>query len=213
MAKNISIRVAKDDDCDAILTFIREHYYKEEPITISHPEAGHTVDDEAFCMTHVVHDTVLVAIDGESAALVGVLIAGPIVPGDADEMLRNAEKSSKKWSDIQKLLAYIETKADVLGKFNLERALHCHVLTVHQAYRGNRIGQRLFEQCFANAQKLNYKLMSVDCTSIFTNQIAERCGMNCISTVTYDEYNEFIGEKLFQPREPNFEIKTFVREI
>ncbi|KAG5675580.1 hypothetical protein PVAND_005474 [Polypedilum vanderplanki] len=213
MAKNISIRVAKIENYDNVLNFIRKHYYNEEPITISHPESGHTIDDEKFSMSHIVHDTVLMAIDDQSSETVGVLIAGPIEKGDAIEMLKNAEKSSKKWSDIQKFLAYIEIKADVLGKFNLEKALHCHVLTVHQDYRGNRIGQRLFEQCFENARKLNYKLMSVDCTSIFTIRIAEKCGMDCISTTTYDEYNQSIGEKLFLPKKPNLEIKTFVKKI
>lgn len=213
MSKNIFIRVAKNSDYDAVLNFIRKHYYKEEPITISHPESGHTIDDEHYSMSHLAHDTVLMAIDSDNEQLVGVLIAGPIEAGDADEMLENAKNSSKKWGDISKFLAYIEKKADVLGKFNLDKALHCHVLTVHQDYRGNRIGQQLFEYCFVNGRKLNYKMMSTDCTSIFTIKIAERCGMDCISTVTYDEYADFIGEKLFQPKEPNLEIKTFVKLI
>jgi arylalkylamine N-acetyltransferase len=213
MLKNISIRVAKSDDYEAILDLIRKHCYEEEPITISHPIPGHTVDDENFSMSHIVHDTVLLAIDDESEKIAGVLIAGPIYPGDADEMLKSAEKSSRKWGDIQKLLAYIGKKADVLGKFNLDKALHCHLLTVHQAYRGNRIGQGLFEQSFENARKLNYKLMSVDCTSVFSARVAERCGMECISAVTYAEYNEAIGEQLFRPQKPNLEIKTFAKRI
>ena len=211
MSINITIRVAKSADHDAVLNFIREHYYKEEPITISHPEPGHTIDDEIFSLSHIEHDTVLIAFNSDE--IVGILIAGPIEPGDADFMLENSKNSSKKWGDIQKFLAYIEKKADVLGKFNLDRALHCHILTSHQKYRGNGIGQKLFEYSFENGRNLNYKLMSTDCTSIFTIKIAENLGMECISTVTYDEYNEILGERLFQPREPNFEIKTFVKKL
>lgn len=211
--KSISIQVAKSSDYDSILDFIRQHYYQEEPITISHPEKGHTADDEKFTMSHIGHNSTLMAIDNETNKIVGVLIAGPIEHGDAEEMLRDAEKSSKKWGDIQKLLAYIEMKANVLDKFNLNRALHCHALSAHQDYRGNGIGQRLFEEWFIIAQKLNYKLVSTDCTSIFTAKIAERCGMMCVSTVTYDEYNESIGKQLFVPKAPNFDIKTFVKGI
>ncbi|KAL7042231.1 hypothetical protein ACKWTF_001076 [Chironomus riparius] len=213
MSINITIRVAKSADHDAVLSFIREHYYKEEPITISHPEPGHTIDDEIFSMSHIEHDTILMAFNSDSNEIVGILIAGPIQAGDADTMLEDAKKSSKKWSDILKFLAFIEQKADVLGKFNLDRALHCHILTSHQKYRGNGIGQKLFEYCFENGRDLNYKLMSVDCTSVFTIKIAERCGMECISTVRYDEYNEILGECLFQPQEPNVEIKTFVKKL
>lgn len=213
MTMDIAIRVAKTSDHDEVLKFIREHYYKEEPITISHPEPGHTIDDENFSMSHIVHDTVLIACDVNQNKTVGVLIAGPIEAGDADAMLENSKNSSKKWGDIQQFLAYIEKKADVLGRFNLDRGIHCHILTVHQEYRGNGIGQKLFKYCFENGRNLNYKLMSVDCTSIFTCRIAERLGMECISTVTYDEYNEILGEKLFIPREPNFEVRTFVKEL
>ncbi|XP_070509270.1 arylalkylamine N-acetyltransferase-like 2 [Chironomus tepperi] len=213
MSINITIRVAKSADHDAVLKFIREHYYKEEPITISHPEPGHTVDDEIFSMSHIEHDTILMAFNSDNDEIVGILIAGPIELGDADVMLEDAKKASKKWGDILRLLAYIEKKADVLGRFNLDTVLHCHVLTSHKKYRGNGIGQKLFEYCFENARNLNYKLMSTDCTSIFTTKIAEKCGMECISTVTYDEYNELLGERLFQPQEPNFEIKTFVKKL
>jgi len=213
MSINITIRVAKSDDHDAVLNFIREHYYKEEPITISHPEPGHTVDDEIFSMSHIEHDTILMAFNNDNDEIVGILIAGPIEEGDADAMLEDSKNSSKKWGDIMKFLAYIEKKADVLGKFNVDKALHCHILTSHQKYRGNGIGQKLTEYCFENGRNMNYKLMSVDCTSVFTINIAERCGMECISTVTYDEYNEILGERLFQPREPNLEIKTFVKKL
>jgi GNAT superfamily N-acetyltransferase len=164
-------------------------------------------------MSHLVHGTCVIAVDDENGKIVGVLIAGPIKHTDADEMIENAKISSKKWGDIQRLLAYIEKKADVLGKFNLDVALHCQVLSVHKDYRGNRIGQKLFDFCFENAKKLGFKLMSVDCTSVFSIHVAEKLNMEYISTVTYDEYNQTLGEKLFIPIAPNFEIKTFIRHL
>lgn len=213
MSINVTIRVAESSDYDAVLTFIREHYYKEEPITISHPEIGHTSDDENFTMSHIAYGTCLIACSAENKEIIGVLIAGPIEHGDADLMLESSKNSSKKWGDIQKLLAYIEKKSDVLGKYNLDKALHCHVLTVHQKYRGNRIGQKLFDYCFQNGKNLNYKLMSTDCTSIYSIKIAEKLDMTCIFTTTFDEYNKYLGENLFQPKEPNGVIKTFVKHL
>lgn len=119
----------------------------------------------------------------------------------------------KQKSDISKILAYIEKKADVLGNFNLEEAVHCHAVGVHHDYRGNRIGQKLFEKFFDVAKALDYQLLSVDCTSIFSNRICEQLEMDLVSSVSYDEYNMKIGEKLFKSIEPNTEIRTYVKKL
>lgn len=213
MKKN-SFRVAEQEDFNEILEFIREHYYKEEPLTLAHPEPGHTKDDEEFTMSHIIYKTVLLAIDDENGKMVGVLIAGPIEHGDAEKMLENAEFcETKKWSDISKFLAYIEKKADVLGKFNLERAVHCHAVGVHYNYRGNKIGKKLFEKFFDHAKALNYQLFSVDITSIYSMRICEQLEMDLVSSVSYDEYNKKIGEELFKIIEPNTEIRTYIKKL
>lgn len=213
MALNILFRVAKNDDHENLLEFLREHYYKEEPITISHPIKGHTKDDEEFTMSHIDHGTVLLAIDSKNDKIIGAFVAGPIEVGDVEKMLEESEKSEKKWGEIMKFLAYIESKANVLEKFKVEKSLHCHVLAVHHDYRGNKIGQKLFENSFINAKKLGYKILSADCTSIFSIKISQQLGMECVSIVTYEEYNKIIGKDLFISHSPNNEIKTFVKQL
>lgn len=214
MAKSISIRVAQSCDYDTVLEFLRSYYYKEEPITITHPEAGHTKDDEEFTMSHIKYESVLIATDDDSGTVAGALVAGPIEPGDADAMEEAAKTTeTKKWRDISLLLAYIEKKADVLNRFQMPRALHVHAVGVHHDYRGQRIGEKLFDSCFVNAKRLNYAMVTTDCTSVYSIKIAERRGMECVSSVTYAEYNRMIGVDLYQPKEPNIEIKTFIKKI
>lgn len=212
MSKAISIRVAEAKDYQPILDLLREFYYKEEPITISHPEPGHTKDDEDFTMSWIPHKTVLVAIDDASGKVVGALNAGPIAHGDADMMIEEAKTAeTKKWRDILLLLAYLEKRADVLHRFSVPKALHVHALGVDSSYRGQKIGERLFSACFDNGKRLDYPMVTTDCTSVFSINIAERLGMQCVERTTYDEYNESIGECLFQPKKPNTEIRTFVK--
>jgi GNAT superfamily N-acetyltransferase len=213
MAKSISIRVATKSDYDDVIGLLREYYYKEEPITISHPEPGHTKDDEAFTMGFFDTESILIATDDETGTVVGALNAGPIMPGDADLMVEEAKTATtKKWREIMLLLAYLEKKADVLQRLQIPKALHIHALGVHREFRGQRIGEKLFNFCFDNAKRLHYPMVTTDCTSIYSIALAERCGMERISSVTYDEYNKSIGEDLYQPKAPNFEIITFVKK-
>ena len=214
MSKKFSTRVAKASDYDIVLDFLREYYYKEEPITVSHPLPGHTKDDEKFTMSMLPFETVLLATDDDNEQLVGVLVGGPIEHGDADKMIEDSKKTeTKKWRDIMLLLAYIEKKADILNRFNIQKALHVHVLGVNHEYRGNKLGNKLFEACFENAKRLNYPMVTTDFTSVFSIKIGEQLGMNKVSQVTYHEYNGLLGHKLFQPKFPNFEILTFVKKI
>lgn len=211
MTKKFSIRVADVKDNVNILEFIREHFYKEEPFTTSYVEPEQTWDDEEFTLSHIADKTVLIACDAHSK-IAGVLIAFPNHQGDAEKVLKSAEiHGTKKFCDLQKFLIYIEKKAGSFEKFNVKKSLHCHALGVHRDYRGNKIGQKLFEKFFDLGKTLNYRLMTVDCTNIFSMKIAEKLGMKMISSVTYEEYNEVIGEKLFYCKEPNVAIKTFAK--
>lgn len=213
MSKNFKTRVATSFDHDAVLDFFRLHYYKEEAITVSHPQPGHTKDDEEFTMSCIPFETVLLAFDDESR-IVAALAAGPIEPGDADKMIEDAKTAkTEKWRDIMLLLAYIEKKADVLNQFHIPKALHVHALGVHHRYRGNKLGERMFAACFENAKRLDYPMVTTDFTSKFSIKIADQLKMEKVSRVTYEEYNEAIGHKLFQPKDGNYEILTYIKRI
>ena len=214
MSKSISLRIAEKSDYDRVINLFREFYYKEEPLTLSHPEPGHTQDDEDFTFSFFDCGTMLFAEDDVTGMIAGALSAGPIEHGDADAMIEAAKTTeTKKWRDISLFLAYLEKKADVLHRFNVPKALHIHALGVHRDYRGLGIGEKLFNSCFDNAKRLNYPLVTTDCTSVYSIKIAERCGMEKVSLTTYEEYNRSIGEDLFHPKEPNLEIVTFAKKI
>lgn len=211
----ILIRVVKEEEQDLVMDLLREAYYREEPLTVSHPTPGYTKDDEEFTViTNFKHGTCLVAVDEENGKIAGALAAGPVDHDSADELIEAAKTTAtEKWRDISLFLAFIEKKADMFGRFDIPNAIHIQALGVHRDYRGQRIGERLFKFCFENARKLNYPLVSADCTSIYSMKIAERCGMEHVSSVTYDEYNKSIGRELFKPVEPNLVIKTFVKHL
>lgn len=214
MSENISIRIATDSDYNDILDCLRNYYYKEEPITIFYREPGHTKDDEEATISKIKYGTVLIAVDSETSKVAGILIASPRDSTSIEKKIEAAEiAETKKWKDILTFLIYIEKKADIFNRYQITDTLYVNALAVNSHYRGQRIGEKLFSACFENAAKLNYSSVSADCTIIYSIKIAERLGMDCAATVTYEEYNKEVGEELFLPKEPNFEIKTFVKKF
>lgn len=211
---DIKYATATVEEHDQILDFIRIHYYREEPITIGHPEKKQTADDEKFSMSFLSEHTVFKATDGITGELVGVLISGAIKPGDVEEMLAEAETTeTKKWSDILKLLAYREGKADVCRRFNVEKSLHVQVMGVDPSHRGKSIGVNLLKFAMAKAKELGFKMLSIDCTSVYSIALAEKLKLECVSVVAFADYRNDEGVVLFNPPSPHTHIKSFIQRL
>lgn len=87
------------------------------------------------------------------------------------------------------------------------------MVAVHSDYKNQGIAKKLFESCFQLAQQRNLKVVCVDCTNFYTSKIAQKIGMELVSTVTFDEYNKHLGTHLFASRPPHNAIRTFVKKI
>lgn len=209
--KNIAYRVASANDKEHILDFVREHYYPEEPITIGNEPPQQSAEDEEFSLSTIEYGTTVVATldDGQ---IVGVLLSSPIEPGDAEQMVDEAiQCKNKKWSEILLLLAHLEKRANVCERFNVNRALHIHVMGVDKRFRGNSIGIDLMKKCMELGKEHGYPITSVDCTSVYSIKIAEKLNMDCIGVLAFEDYTDEIGKQIFRPPAPHTHIKTFVK--
>lgn len=207
---DIEIKIADASEVCIIDDFITEHFLPHEPIQMSHVRKDEIMEPlpPDLIRECIASQTTLVAFKGSK--LVGVLIAGE-VSAEADEFIEDEQKFGAKAADIFGFLNYIEKKADYCHRLNIPRSLHIHIVNIHADHFRQGIAKKLFSYCIENGRRKNFPAMTVDCTSFFTSKIAETFDMTCVSTITYDEYNEHVGQTLFVPREPHTEIKSFVK--
>jgi len=212
MSCEISFRVAVESEHDKVLQFLRQHFFPEEPLSNAHPIKDDSMDEE-FCLSLLPLGNITWAVDNNNN-IAGLVMCGEITQNYALESWNESETTTnRKWRDILKFMSHIEAKANVCKRFGVTEALHLHGVVVNKAYRGRAIGSMLINECFNIASSRHYRIVSADCTSIYTSRIAESLGMECLSTVTYDEYHDKIGEELFHPISPHTEIRTFVKGI
>lgn len=212
---DIAIRIADEADLPAIESFIEDHFVKSEPTLSSYQledeiQLPHTdEDDDEFIKECILNGTTFMAHNLQNQ-LVGVAVAGRIKPNEHVETLEAASVANdRKFIEIMKFLAFIEHRADVCNRLGVPESLHLHIISVRKDDYGNGIGGRLFAAYIENARRNGYLALSVDCTSFFTSKIAKRFGMKLLSTVSYDEYNEYVGEKVFRAREPHTVVRSF----
>lgn len=211
MNSEIIFRVAVESEHDDVLRFLRENFFTEEPINNAYPIKDESMEEE-FILSLLPLGNIILAIDVSNSFVAGLLSFGEITQNYAQESWNESETTTnRKWRDILKFMSFIESKSRVCERFGVERALHLHGVTVDKGYRGRSIGKRLFSECFKVAKSRNYRLVSADCTSIYSIHIAESLGMECVSTATYDEYHKKLGDKIFNPTPPHTEIKSFVK--
>lgn len=213
MSCEITFREATESEHDKVLEFLRQHFFTEEAINNAYPIKDESME-EKFILSLLPQGNIIFAIDSSNNSVAGLASFGEITSRYAQESWDESETTTnRKWRDILKFMSHIEAKSNVCERFNVTKALHLHGVTVDKAYRGRAIGKRLFEECFKVAERRNYRIVSADCTSIYSIRIAQSVGMECVSTVTYDEYHEKIGDKIFNPTQPHDEIKSFVKKI
>lgn len=214
MNSEITFRTASESERDVVLRFLREHFFAEEPINNAYPIKDESMEEE-FILSLLPDGGVIFAVDSASDdRIAGLATFGEITTNYPQETWDLSETTkNRKWKDVLKFMAHIDTKSDVCRRFGVTAALHLHGVTVDKEYRGRAIGKMLFNKCFAVAASRGFGIVSADCTSVHSIRIAEAVGMECVSTVTYDEYHEKIGEQIFQPIAPHHEIKTFVKKL
>lgn len=227
----IVFRLATVSEHDKVLQFLRQHFFTEEPINNAYPIKDESME-EKFILSLLAADEpegdIILAIDSSSTLnssnndvhldnndkIVGMLAFGKITRTYSQESLDESETTTNlKWKDILKFMSYIESKSNVCERFDVDEALHIHSTAVDKEYRGRAIGKLLFAECFRIAKERHFRLVSAECTSVYSVRIAESLGMRHVSTVTYDEYNEKIGFKMFNPIAPHYEIKSFVKQL
>ncbi len=224
----IFIRPAMESEVDGISDFLAEHFSTGNPMELSYiykqddrKQQKKKDSDEhsnGFILNAIVSDHVLVAIKVSTSLMVGVLISDIINSTSSGHLISppttpTSDDENRAEMDIPNFLAYINAKSNVLQRFNVDESFHIEIVGVHQDYREQQIGKKLFEAGIDLAKTKNCQLVSVDCTNIYTSKIAEKLGMECVSIVTYDEYNDHLGKCLFVPIPPHVEVKTFVKKL
>lgn len=217
----ICIRSAIESEADDISDFLEKHFSSGNPMELAYiynQEDDQKPDEHSdFILKAIIDEHVMVAIELSTMTLVGVLIADTIDSKSNGHLISSSTSTSssggEKRADIPNFLAYISAKLNICHRFNVDKYFQIEIVGVHQDYREQQVGHKLFEAGIDLAKSKNCKLVSVDCVNVYSSKIAEKLGMECASIVSYGEYNDHLGKCLFVPIPPHMDIKTFIKKL
>lgn len=213
---SIVYRIATAYDRDNILEFLRKHYYPEEPITNGNEPRIQDDADEEFILSVISDGASIVAIDSvNNWKIVGALMAGHIESNESELVLAAAKEfemnNNRKWSEILRLVGHISQCAKIFQRYNVNKSLQIHAIGVDASYRRKSIGTNLMKACFDVGKKLEFPIVSMDCTSVFSIEMAEKLDMDCVNVQAFKDFRDINGRQMFNPPPPNTHIKSFVK--
>ncbi|XP_022224855.2 dopamine N-acetyltransferase [Drosophila obscura] len=213
VSDDIEVRVVEAGEGEALMQFLLEHYYREEPLTAgcSPPEPDQA--DKDFLLSNIQYGTCLVVMQG-GIRMVGAVVAGPKDAHESDHLaVELVEHSGTKWGRILGLLARVEQETNVCQRYGVPSAIHVHALGIDHTLRGLGLGVRLMNAVAERARALGHPLVTVDCTSLYSARLMARLGYELINTLRYDDYLDETGQQVFRPPAPHDSVKTYVLRL
>ncbi|XP_016956700.1 arylalkylamine N-acetyltransferase-like 2 [Drosophila biarmipes] len=209
---DIEVRQVTAAEAGDMMAFLLVHYYREEPLTAGTSPPEPEAADREFLLSNVPLGTCFMALrDGR---IVGAVVAGPKDAHEPEHMAEEARKhAGGKWGRILHLLSAVESASDVCRRFNVPSSLHVHALGVDPEQRGRRLGARLMTAVAQRAGELGHRLVSVDCTSVFSARLVQQLGYQLVNTLRYEDHLDASGQQVIRPPPPHESVQTFVLQL
>ncbi|XP_055850894.1 arylalkylamine N-acetyltransferase 1-like [Episyrphus balteatus] len=208
-------RLATKEDSQAILEFLREHFYPDEPLTHCVEPKEQDVHDENFIMDNVAAPDSISLLALKENQIVGIVIAAKKTPDEVEKLVEEAAQlPGTKWAKLVLFLAKLEKESNVYRKYNVNKVMHGHLIAVHRDYRRSDIAYNLYNKTMEIAKLLEYAVCTSDCTSTHSARLSERLGMKCIYTCNMEEYRVPGSDKqVFFPEKGQTLAKTYAKSM
>lgn len=210
----VQIRLAQDEDQEAINTSYLQQFLRDEPTNIylkDYNPAGIQVSDHApnFGLTLIAE-----VVDSENRKkMVGFLICKICERTAVTEFNTWIHEDNRAGYEISRLLKLVDSRFDVFQMYDVQTAIDMLVLCTVPEYRGRSIGFRLCGRAIDLARERGCEVIFMDCSSAYSAAIARKLGMQCVGEISYEDYQKELGEKLFDVDAVHTHIRRFVKVL
>jgi GNAT superfamily N-acetyltransferase len=206
------IVIAKEEDRERIADFLRQNFFKYEPINVCSGCPPNRPTSAILPLKFLPQGKSVLAVSRNGGHILGACLNS--------ELKRNEQLFPKEntltapaYKKIITFIEEVEATADIWKESNADRAIVIYILGVHQAFLGRGIGRALMEATRDNAKSEGCQMISIFCTSYFSANIARAMAMKCVYTLPYSEYKDEAGNPVFDPPHPHTEAAVFVQEL
>ncbi|XP_030377520.1 dopamine N-acetyltransferase-like [Scaptodrosophila lebanonensis] len=213
---SIKIRTMTVEDFKEVKSFLREHMYTGEPLSMSSNEDVEKCDEkntDEYNLKLIKQGTSLVAVE-PSGRIVGLVLAGASYPSDLESNRVDAENMGQHfWGRLNRFLSKVEREANVFERYGVSKAIYSHITNVDSSMRGKGLGSRLATALMDLGRAKGFPLMIAYCTSFYSARQKEALGMEVAYSFRYADYKDEEGRVIFHPPAPHNEVRVMAMRL
>lgn len=213
MEEEYDIVSATAEHQENIVEFLRQKFYKHEPLNVSIGAPPDRPIDAIPPLQFLSEGKCLLAVSRSERRILGFCANTEIKANADDKITKQIIFTEPTYNTIADFFNKIEGSVDIWKETGADRAVCIRVLGVDPAVYGRGIGRVLMEASCHRARSKGYPLIYVMCTSYYSARIARAMGMQCVYSLPYSEYKDEDGNPVFTPPQPHTEVAVFVQKL
>ena len=178
--------------CEA-MGIMENHYRQGEPLSAAFG-INWSQSYERLVLSELRENLSVMAVSDETNEVMGILANSVRRKTDSNKPV---EVEDEPLRALLEFIAHMDNEIDLFNRIGLSEVFYCFVLAVHTKYRMHGLGTALVGTSLALAKELGFRAVKAECTSKFSQQIAEKFGAGVIDAFPYDQYqykDKFISE-------------------
>ncbi|VVC39910.1 Hypothetical protein CINCED_3A010096 [Cinara cedri] len=208
------------DDKPIIVGFIKEFFFRREPLVVSSKisEDAESMEKlETFGLRALDTGIVFKAVS-DNGDLMGVIL-NEIITRDGtehnnDDDNHQHQEDSVSFKKFRNLFQKAKRESDIFGKYpEVERIMHIKIVAVDDAFKGRGVCTALFDKTKELALENQCPMVHVECSSHFSAAAAKKLGYQCIYFLRYKEFKDEDGQAMFTPPPPHEQFKVLVLPV
>ncbi|KAK7861701.1 hypothetical protein R5R35_012444 [Gryllus longicercus] len=208
----------REEQFAAVIAHLRHNFFADEPlnraVALCAPGQPHA-ELEAHALATLRDGLSCVALHGATGQVAGVALNGVTRPGDVARARAALDAlADTKFRRIFSLLYGANLQLDLFGAHGVDRVFECRILSVDRRWRGKGLACALLRRSEAIARQHGFKVLKEDATGLFSQRVAERCGLRAVAQVRYVDAaarDEASGHAPILPPRPHDCLKVMVK--
>ncbi|KAJ9582975.1 hypothetical protein L9F63_022679 [Diploptera punctata] len=211
MEEEYDIVPATEGDRERIAEFLRQTYYKYEPVNMVLGAPPNRPTEAIKSLQFLKEGSSLIAIT-KSGLIIGVAINAGYkkITGKHEPRSRGLEHLHESYTKVANFIDKVENSLGLWDVTGADDSLYLHILAVLPTASGKGIGKELVKRSIETAESKGYPLIWIMCSSHYSAKICCSLGMECIHRLSYKDNKNEEGVPAFLPAEPHTEFVTFV---
>lgn len=200
-------------DHDEVMSFIEEHYFKDEPLTREMHLNGLCIEEplKKFVESMVTQGMSVKCIDSLTGKnIVGVSINRLLTPNEAEKIRASASTCVSPYSRrLMEAWALMNSEPNLFKRFNDTEIFDIWLGCVRRDMRNMGIGKKLVKASLCLGRELNYEMASMDCTNKFSSLVAREMGMR----LQWEYPFATVTKKKISCKFPHSHIQVFTKKL